>query len=67
MATRKSKPASVGDRVTFRVGAVRLRGKVIEDRGSIGVSGRRLLRIRVSKEGEERVFELPAEEVARSA
>lgn len=67
MATRKSKPANVGDRVTFRVGTQRLRGKVIEDRGAIGVSGRRLLRIRVSKEGEEREFELPAEEVARSA
>lgn len=53
----------VGDLVSFRVGQRQLRGRVIEDRGPIGVGGRRLLRIRVGREGEAREYELPAVEV----
>ena len=67
MGTRKTKTAHVGDKVTFRLGTQRLRGKVIEDRGAIGVSGRRLLRIRVGSDRDMREVELPADEVALSA
>jgi hypothetical protein len=67
MKTRKPKTAHVGDKVRFHVGARRLLGEVIEDRGAIGVSGRRLLRIRVGSHGNGREFELPADEVALSA
>ena len=46
--TRKGEtvPYHVGDRVVFRFGATDRTGVVIEDRGSIGVGGRRLFRIR---------------------
>jgi hypothetical protein len=67
MGARKAKTAHVGDKVTFRIGAQRLRGKVIEDRGAIGVSGRRLLRIRIGSDHDVREVELPADEVALSA
>ncbi len=67
MATRKPKTAHVGDKVTFRIGAQRLSGKVIEDRGAIGVAGRRLLRIRIGSAPDVREVELPADEVALSA
>ena len=38
-------------------------GIVTEDRGTIGVGGRRLLRIQVTIGEEERALELPVEEV----
>ena len=66
MKARNSKTARVGDNVAFRIGSQRLLGRVVEDRGGIGVAGRRLLRIRVGADSEAQEFELPAEEVALS-
>jgi hypothetical protein len=62
-AKRRRTPR-VGDRVWLRLGARRVRAEVIEDRGLIGVAGRRLLRIRQSGSGDDppRVYEVPAEE-----
>jgi hypothetical protein len=62
----KRKAADVGDEVTFRVGQRQLHGHVIEDRGAIGVGGRRLLRIRVGLGSDAHEYELPAAEVARA-
>ena len=63
----KRKAAHVGDEVKFRVGQRQMRGEVIEDRGAIGVGGRRLLRVRVLRSGETREYELPADDVVLSA
>lgn len=60
---RTGRRFKVGDRVQFRFGSMKMTGVVIEDRGKIGVGGRRLLRIRVLRGDEERVLELPVEEV----
>ncbi len=37
----------VGDAVSFDYGGLTIVGRVVEDRGLIGVGGRRLLRVRV--------------------
>jgi hypothetical protein len=60
---RKRTPR-VGDRVWLRMGTRRVSAEVIEDRGPIGVAGRRLLRIRQAGSGDDppRVYEVPAEE-----
>lgn len=60
---RLERRIKVGDRVRFRFGNHMVLGTVIEDRGSIGVGGRLLLGIRVILGEEERILELPAEEV----
>jgi hypothetical protein len=49
--------------VSFEMGARRVKARVIEDRGTIGVGGRRLLRVRVGTPENGRELELPAEEV----
>lgn len=56
----------VGDRVAFDMGAYRAVGEITEDRGNIGVGGRRLLRIRTdARDGLEPLWiELPEEEVS---
>jgi hypothetical protein len=55
----------VGDRVAFDFGTYRAVGEITEDRGDIGVGGRRLLRIRT--DGGESVdpmwIELPEAEI----
>ena len=43
----------VGDRVAFDLGTYRAVGEITEDRGNIGVGGRRLLRIRTVRCFEE--------------
>jgi hypothetical protein len=63
MATKtdSDKKFSVGDRVKFVFGLANAEGEVIEDRGPIGVGGRRLYRIRFSfSEGDPMTIELPA-------
>jgi hypothetical protein len=51
----------VGDRVRFKLGAHRVVGLVVEDRGFIGVGGRQLVRIEVEIDPtSSREFELPA-------
>jgi hypothetical protein len=57
----------VGDRVQFGRGLDLVEGVIVEDRGAIGVGGRRLYRIefRLSPDYESAV-ELPAEEFERA-
>jgi len=51
----------VGDRVRFKLGAHNVVGKVVEDRGFIGVDGRQLVRVEVEVDPTSlREFELPA-------
>ena len=55
-----------GDLVSFRFGTRSVQGKVKEDRGPIGVNGRRLylLEFRMSSQSESlSMIELPAEEL----
>ena len=60
---KKKEPAArfkVGDWVSFRYGLRDAIVQVIEDRGPIGVKGRRLYRLRMELEGcEPDSFELP--------
>lgn len=54
----------VGDRVTFTFGDKRISGTIIEDRGRIGVKGRRLFAIRARLDhAAESIIEIPAEEL----
>ncbi|MEO7732433.1 MAG: hypothetical protein ABIY55_15800 [Kofleriaceae bacterium] len=51
----------VGDRVRFQLGAHRVTGTIIEDRGLIGLDGRQLVRVEVELDPTYlREFELPA-------
>ncbi len=58
----------VGDLVKLRFGRRDVRGTVIEDRGRIGVNGRRLLRVKVDLEPslDPMELEIPATELARA-
>jgi hypothetical protein len=66
-ATRKA-PA-VGSRVKLSFGGREVVATVVEDRGNIGVGGRRLLRVRVELTGgaEPIEFEVPATDVKAAA
>jgi hypothetical protein len=70
-ASRRGSPRQlrVGDRVASDIGTYRAVGEITEDRGNIGVGGRRLLRIRTdARDGLESLWiELPEEEVAAVA
>ena len=56
----------VGDRVTFRLGDKRITGTIVEDRGRIGVKGRRLVAIRAKLDRvAESIIEIPVEELQR--
>lgn len=65
MAKRASGKFAVGSDVAFAFGGRRVVAKVIEDRGHLGVGGRRLLRVRVDGSGgaDPIVLEIPAEQV----
>jgi hypothetical protein len=53
-----------GDRVTFRLGTRTVHGNVKEDRGPIGIKGRRLYLIEFSADPESpSLVELPADEL----
>ncbi len=55
----------VGDLVLFNYILTPVRGKIVEDRGNIGIGGRRLYRV-VGKTGSVvRVLELPDEELQK--
>jgi hypothetical protein len=60
-------PFAVGDRVQFSWDNACVQGVIVEDRGPIGVGGRRLFRIefRIDPD-DEGVIELPAEEIQRA-
>jgi hypothetical protein len=60
---------AVGSRVKFVFGLDEVIGTVIEDRGDLGIGGRRLLRIRFEIEGAGEPFEteIAAEDVKVAA
>ena len=45
--SKKSRLARVGDDVAFDHAGLTVTGSVVEDRGHIGVGGRRLVRVRI--------------------
>lgn len=54
----------VGDRVRFALGMRPVEGRVTEDRGPIGIKGRRLYRVEFDAEpGSPYQVELPAEQL----
>jgi hypothetical protein len=55
-------PFKEGDHVSFQFVSERLEGVIIEDRGNLGVGGRRLYRVKVSMgpDSEDWEIELPA-------
>jgi len=58
----------VGDRVRFRLGLRDVEGEVVEDRGSIGARGRKIVRVIVIPPTQEppdpdESFELPADDL----
>ena len=68
--TSKTRPASlkVGQRVIVRFGDRTVRAVLIEDRGTIGIGGRRLWRVRTASASEPpREFEMPADELTPAA
>jgi hypothetical protein len=67
--TKKTNPCfKVGDWVTFPYGTRNAIAQVIEDRGPIGVRGRRLYRIEIQFEDREPArFEMPEEEMKGTA
>jgi len=63
---RQPEPFCVGDRVQIPSGRFPLEGEVVEDRGPLGVGGRRLYRVRLFMETDEPMYmELPASEMIR--
>lgn len=63
MPTKTKKRLKVGDKVFVRFDDREIAGKVTEDRGPIGVGGRRLYGILLKMDGEETYFEAPLEEL----
>lgn len=55
----------VGDAVSFVHGVRRVWAQIIEDRGDLGINGRRLYRVRVEREATEpRDFEMPEDDLS---
>jgi hypothetical protein len=61
MARHSAAARKVGDRVSFLHGTSEVSGRIVEDRGLIGVGGRRLLRVSVQLDPvlEPVEFEIP--------
>jgi len=54
--------------VAFHYGAKKVSAKIVEDRGRLGVHGRRLYRVQLDPElGEESAFEMPEDELETAA
>src|SRR5438093_1569217 len=65
-AKRTSPAFQVGDRVRFVLNNRKVWGVIIEDRGNIGVGGRRLFYVEVPLDPDEpMVFLMPADELER--
>ena len=62
-------PFAEGDRVRVQWGLTPIDAVIVEDRGNLGVGGRRLYEVRapMSPESEDMVIELPAEDLQRIA
>jgi len=68
-SSKRSRPArlGVGDRVSFTFGGDRVEGVIVEDRGALGVGGKRVLTVRVQLDPwNTHVFEMP-EDAFRAA
>jgi hypothetical protein len=70
MATQSNPAAAdrirVGDTVEFHLATNRVRGRVVEDRGPLGVGGRRVYRVEVVFDPESTLsYELPADLLER--
>ena len=65
ISTGSPRAFRVGDKVVVRVVCSRIRARIIEDRGPIGVGGRRLYRVQpIGKDSDpEQTFEVPAEQL----
>jgi hypothetical protein len=64
MNNGKKATFKVGDWVTFPFGTRKVLARVIEDRGPIGVQGRRLFGIEIAREDREPDrFEMPEDEM----
>ena len=67
-ATHLDQPYRVGDRVKMDWGGHAIEGTVVEDRGNLGVGGRRILRVHFKfDEYDEDTFEVPAEDLYPAA
>ena len=63
--TRSVPQVRIGDWVSFLYGPRKARAQVVEDRGQLGVGGRRLYRVRLdADQSESSAFELPEEDLA---
>jgi hypothetical protein len=60
-------PFKVGDRVAFRFGPVEMEGDIVEDRGPLGLGGKRLYGVifRVDDVSDPMYMEYAAEELRR--
>jgi hypothetical protein len=72
MSSRPNKPRSppaVGSRVKFVFGIDEVTATVIEDRGNVGIGGRRLLRVQldIPDTSEPIELEIPADDVKAAA
>jgi hypothetical protein len=64
-ARRQAPRFKVGDWISFQYGSRRVWAQIIEDRGPIGVNGRRLYRIRLGEEASESVaFEVAEDDLS---
>jgi hypothetical protein len=66
---RKKNNWKVGDYAMAQLGARKVKVRIVEDRGMIGVGGRRILRVerRGGEEMPSQTYEMPAEELVHGA
>ncbi|MEX2215777.1 MAG: hypothetical protein WD768_16820 [Phycisphaeraceae bacterium] len=64
--SKHSHPIRVGERVHVQVGPTKRTVEIVEDRGLIGVGGRRIYRVRLVDQAEDlqSTFEVPAAQVS---
>jgi hypothetical protein len=66
--TSQEQEYRVGDRVRMDWGGHEIEGTVVEDRGNLGVGGRRILRVHFRFDDyDEDTFEVPAEDLRPAA
>jgi hypothetical protein len=62
---RKATSIEIGDRVRFLLGTREFVAEVVDDHGSIGLNGRRLVVVSVqSEDGSTETFTVPSEDLA---
>jgi hypothetical protein len=63
VARKRPARLEVGDRVSFVFGVERVIGVIVEDRGGLGVGGKRVLRVRMKLDPwNTHEFEMPEDE-----